>query len=177
MAQVDVFTTDRAPCWLLSEIRRLLDTAFSGEFSDDDWEHTLGGLHAVAFDDDLVVAHAAVVERTLAVGERTFRTGYVEGVATLPGREDAGYGSLVVGRVTDEVRRAFEMGALSTDRYSFYERLGWKRWRGPTFVRDGAEVVRTEDEDDGVMVLRFGPSADVDLTSSITCEARTGDDW
>jgi hypothetical protein len=44
-------------------------------------------------------------------------------------------------------------------------------------VRDGAETIRTEAEDDGVMVLRFGPSAPVDLTAPISCERRRGDDW
>ncbi len=50
---------------------------------------------------------------------------------------------------------------------------------GPTFVRDGDQLERgeDEDEDDGIMVLRFGASAEVDLTASITCQARVGDDW
>ena len=30
--------------------RALLDEAFGGDFDDDDWEHALGGMHAVAFD-------------------------------------------------------------------------------------------------------------------------------
>ena len=29
----------------------------------------------------------------------------------------------------------------------------------------------------GVMVLRFGPSAGVELTAGLACEARAGDDW
>jgi aminoglycoside 2'-N-acetyltransferase I len=79
--------------------------------------------------------------------------------------------------LTTVLRREFEMGALSTSRHAFYERLGWERWQGPTFVRDGAETIRTEAEDDGVMVLRFGPSARVDVTAPIACERRCGDDW
>jgi aminoglycoside 2'-N-acetyltransferase I len=75
------------------------------------------------------------------------------------------------------VRESFELGGLSTAHHHFYERLGWERWQGPTYVRDGDDVIRTEEEDDGVMVLRFGPSATIDLTAPITCEARPGDDW
>lgn len=52
----------------------------------------------------------------------------------------------------------------------------WERWQGPTFARDGAELIRTE-EDEGVMVLRFGPSESIDLRAPISCEARAGDDW
>jgi hypothetical protein len=44
-------------------------------------------------------------------------------------------------------------------------------------VRCGDDLVRTPDEDAGIMVLRFGPSAGVDLAAPISCEARTGDDW
>jgi len=66
---------------------------------------------------------------------------------------------------------------LSTGRHEFYQRLGWERWLGPTFVRRGEALVRTPDEDDGIMVLRFGRSRDTDLTAPIACEAREGDDW
>ena len=38
-------------------IRALLDTAFEGGFSDDDWDHTLGGIHTYARDDSGLLAH------------------------------------------------------------------------------------------------------------------------
>jgi hypothetical protein len=75
------------------------------------------------------------------------------------------------------VRREYELGALSTARHGFYARLGWECWQGPTFVRDGEHLIRTEDDDDGLMVLRFGPSAQVQLAAPITCAPRPGDDW
>jgi hypothetical protein len=75
------------------------------------------------------------------------------------------------------VRSTFELGALSTGLWDFYERCGWERWRGPTFVRHGDEIVRTADDDDGIMVLRFGRSGSADLTAAIACERRAGDDW
>jgi hypothetical protein len=37
--------------------------------------------------------------------------------------------------------------------------------------------VRTPEEDGGIMVLRFGATATLDLTAAISCEARAGDDW
>jgi aminoglycoside 2'-N-acetyltransferase I len=150
---------------------------FDGEFTDHDWAHTEGGWRVVALDGDVPVSHAAVVARTMDVGARRLRTGYVEGVATAPARRREGLGTRVMTEIGAIVRAEFEMGALSTGSWRFYQRLGWERWRGPTFVRDGEHLVRTEDEDDGVMVLRFGPSAGVDLGSPITCEARAGDDW
>lgn len=165
------------PSDALMAVRRLLDAAFDGGYSEDDWHNALGGKHIIVRDGEAVVSHAAVVQRRITVNGRTFRTGYVEGVATAPGLQGRGLGSLTMDEAGMVIRAGFEMGALSTDRHSFYERLGWQRWRGPTFVRDGDSLLRSEDEDDGVMVLPFGPSARVDPSAAIACEARTGDDW
>jgi aminoglycoside 2'-N-acetyltransferase I len=175
---VRVVTTAQASGDLLRGIRSVVSAAFGERFSDDDWDHTLGGTHVVVGDEDVVVSHAAIVPRTLEVGGRALHTGYVEGVATAPARQGRGLGSHVMGVVSDLLHREeFDMGALSTGNHAFYERLGWERWRGPTFVRHGSALVRSEDDDDGVMVLRFGASANVDLDAPISCEARAGDDW
>jgi aminoglycoside 2'-N-acetyltransferase I len=160
----------------LAEIRALLVEAFDGNFSEDDWEHTLGGWHVIARD-GAVVAHAALVERVLEIGGRFCRAGYVEGVATAPSRQREGLGSTVMRRIEELLEGEFELGALSTGSHAFYERAGWERWHGPTFVRQGDDVVRTADEDDGVMVLRYGSTADVSLALPISVEARAGDDW
>ncbi|CAN5290968.1 aminoglycoside N-acetyltransferase AAC(2')-Ic [soil metagenome] len=172
-----MFTTAEAAGGLLAQIRDLLVDAFAGDFSDDDWDHTLGGWHVVAVEGGAVVSHAAVVPRVLEMAGRRLRTGYVEGVATAPARQRHGLGSLVLAEVSGVLQGGYEMGALSTGLHDFYARLGWERWRGPTFVRRGPEAVRTPEDDDGVMVLRFGPSADVDLSAPLSCESRRGDDW
>lgn len=177
MPTVRRFATAVAPAGLLEEVRRLLDLAFDGDFDDDDWAHTLGGEHVVVDEGGVVVAHAAAVRRVLHVGDRAVATGYVEGVGTAPGRQGQGLGSLAMRELAGVIRRHHEMGALATGEHGFYERLGWERWRGPTWVRDGPALRRTEEDDDGLMVLRFGPSAGVDLTAPLSCEARAGDDW
>lgn len=46
----------------------------------------------------------------------------------------------------------------------------------PSFVRAGGRLIRTEDENDGIMVLRFGVSQDIDLTAPISSDWRPGDD-
>jgi aminoglycoside 2'-N-acetyltransferase I len=174
---VGVFLTPELSQSRLTEIRRLLDQAFEGRFSDDDWDHTVGGIHVLVADADAIVSHAAVVARVLEVAHHRFNTGYVEGVATAPDRQREGLGSLAMARLSTALRNRFAMGGLSTSRHQFYERLGWERWRGPTYVRDGADEIRTEAEDEGVMVLRFGVSRAVDLTAPLSCETRAGDDW
>ena len=159
-------------------IRRLLDQAFEGGFSDDDWLHALGGWHAVIEAPSLVIAHAAVVERELLVGGRRFHAGYVEAVAVAPARQRTGLGAAVTRAATDLVRERFDLGALSTGKWGFYARFGWERWRGPTYVRlaDG-RLLRSADEDDSVMVLRCRPSLDIDLEAPVACDERRGDSW
>jgi aminoglycoside 2'-N-acetyltransferase I len=176
---VDVVVADDAG-WdrdLLAGVREMTFAAFEGRFDEHDWAHTLGGLRVVALADGVPVAAGAVVPRTLLVGEREVGTGYVEGVATAGDRQGRGLGTAVMRAVAEVVRDRYELGALSTSAHGFYERLGWERWQGPTFVRDGEMLVRTEVEDDGIMVLRHGPSGELDLTQALTCEARPGDDW
>jgi aminoglycoside 2'-N-acetyltransferase I len=157
----------------LARVRALLLDAFGGEFTDDDWAHTLGGWHVLVGEE----AHAAVVERTIEIGGRALRAGYVEGVATAPTLQGRGLGSSVMRRVGELLRDRFDLGVLSTGSHGFYERLGWNRWQGPSYVRHGDRVVRTADEDAGIMVLRYGTTARLDLTQTITCETRPGDDW
>lgn len=173
-----VFRTEDAPQELLERARTLVFAAFDGGFSEDDWDHALGGWHAVVMDAQRVVAHASVIPRELTIGDRKVTAGYVEGVGTeLAGRGE-GYGTRAMTEIASIIRRDFEIGALSTEAHKFYERLGWERWRGPTYVRSAAGgLMRTKDEDDGIMVLRFGPSEGLDLTASISCDERSGDDW
>jgi aminoglycoside 2'-N-acetyltransferase I len=176
---ISVVSSDELSARELADLQQLMDEAFEGRFGPDDWTHCLGGLHVVARDGEhhSLVAHAALVERSLTVGGRDMRTGYVEGVAAAPARQRTGLGSEVMRTVGRLVHDHFDLGALSTGAHRFYEALGWERWQGETFVRRGDELIRTADEDDGIMVLRHGPSATLDLGLSICCDAREGDDW
>jgi aminoglycoside 2'-N-acetyltransferase I len=174
--QVEVVQTRDLPRRRLGELRQLLLSAFEGEFSDEDWNHSVGGWHVIVTD-DLLVAHAAVVARSIEIGTLPVRAGYVEAVATTPTRQREGLGSFVMQRTGQLLRSEFEMGALSTGRHTFYERVGWERWRGASYVRYGEELIRTAEEDNGIMVLRFGATLRLDLTQPICCQSREGDDW
>src|SRR4051794_21639118 len=82
-------------------LRALLDAAFAGDFSDEDWAHALGGTHAFVETEGAVVAHASVVPRVLDVGTLRLRAGYVEAVAVRPDRQGTGLGTAVM-RALDE---------------------------------------------------------------------------
>jgi len=162
-------------------IRSIMSDAFGSDederFTDDDWDHALGGTHFVLDVEGVIVTHAAVVERRLWVADRPLRAGCVEAVATAPERQDAGHGTLVMSNVTAWIRDRYELGCLGTGRQSFYGRLGWRTWLGPSSVRTADGLRPTPDDDGYIMVLATPSSPVLDLTKPISCEWRTGDVW
>lgn len=184
--QPDRLRLSRLPTHDLTEpditaIRELLVAAFGSDdderFTDDDWDHAVGGVHFVLELDDEIVTHASVVERELHVDGRPIRTGYVEAVATAQDRQGAGFGSLVIADVTAYIREGFEFGALGTGRHGFYGRLGWLTWTGPAFVRTTEGPLRTPDEEGYILVLPTPSSPPLDLAAPISCDWRPGDVW
>ena len=154
--------------------------AFAGDpepFTEHDWEHSLGGIHFILEDGGVVVAHASVVERELHVGDEPLRTGYVEAVAARSDLQRKGYGSTVMREVGEYLDETFPLGALDTGSNSFYARLGWVTWEGPTFVRTDSGLIRTEEDDGNVMVRLTATTAKLDLSAPISCEWRPGDVW
>ena len=166
----------------LEAVRGLVFTAFGGDrdapFDEADWQHALGGVHAVAELDGRVVGHAAVVPRALEIDGRPVRTGYVEAVGVLPELQLRGIGTLVMRAAAEHIAEVYDLGALSTGDQSFYERLGWRVWKGPTSVRRPDRAQPTPDEDGGIMVLVVPSTPDwLDLAMPISCEWRDGDAW
>jgi aminoglycoside 2'-N-acetyltransferase I len=82
---------------------------FGEEMTDHDWEHALGGMHAIGREAEQLVGHASVVQRRLLHGERALRTGYVEGVAVRADRRRRGYGAALMDPLERLVRGAYEL--------------------------------------------------------------------
>ncbi|HEX5948841.1 MAG TPA: GNAT family N-acetyltransferase [Actinomycetota bacterium] len=159
-------------------LRRLFEAAWADEgFTDDDWEHTVGGVHFLLEKDGRIHSHASVVERELHAGDRPLLTGYVEAVATWPAYRRRGFATAVMREVGAHIDRTFPLGALATGLPGFYEPLGWAVWKGPTFVRTEAGLLRTEEDDGGIMVRATPTSPPLDLSAPISCEWRAGDVW
>jgi aminoglycoside 2'-N-acetyltransferase I len=162
-------------------VRRLLWAAFDdvdGGMTEDDWSHALGGVHVLLERDGKIAGHAAVVERELHLDGRPVRTGYVEAVAIDPSYQRAGLGTVLMAEVSAVIAERYELGALATGSPGFYERVGWRRWAGPTFVRTGSGRLRTPDEDGGILVQATTSTPfELDLSTSISCDWRAGDVW
>lgn len=175
----EVLVTDRLDDRHSGAVRALLAAAFDGRFDDDDWAHALGGTHFLLENGDgESLAHASVVERTIRIGDRRLRTGYLEAVAARPGDQRGGLGSRVVEAASAHIQAGFELGALGTGRVRFYERLGWEVWPGPSGVLmpDG-DRLPTADDDGGIFILRTPLTPPLDTSLPIICEWRTGDVW
>jgi aminoglycoside 2'-N-acetyltransferase I len=177
MTEVRTAHTADLDAGTLRAARELLDAVFEGALDDDDWEHALGGMHALAWDGDRLVAHASVVQRRLLHGKRALRAGYVEGVGVSAERRGRGHGAAVMAAVERVIRGAYDLGALgATDQaVTFYTRRGWRQWKGELFALTPEGVVRTEDEDGAVYVLQAG--VPLDLLGTLTCDWRDGDVW
>ena len=161
----------------LEAARRLLHGVFEGDLSDQDWEHALGGVHALVWDGDELIGHGSVIQRRLLHGGRALRVGYIEGVGVRADRRRRGHGTAVMRALERVVRGAYDIGALgATDpAAAFYTALGWQRWHGPTSALTPTGIARTADDDGSVYVFEVGER--IDLTGELTCDWRDGDPW
>lgn len=184
--QVRRLATDELTSGELAIIHALMTVAFAedehGGFTDDDWQHAVGGTHFLLEDDDAhghrrIVGHASVVERDIHVGGRPLHTGYVEAVAIEPASQRQGLGSRLMAVVNEHVDAGFELGVLGTGSQPFYERLGWAIWPGHAFVRTEAGDRATPDEDGYIMVRRTPRTPILRDADPISCEWRPGDVW
>jgi aminoglycoside 2'-N-acetyltransferase I len=155
----------------------MLDVAYDGDFSDEDWQHAAGGTHVWVTGQHGLVAHASLVARTLVCSGKTLDVGFVEAVATTAAHRGQGHGTRVMGRIAELIREGYPLGVLSTGTHAFYEKLGWERWRGPTFVDGPSGRERTPADDGDVMVLRTPRSPSLDVDGDIVCDWRPGDVW
>jgi aminoglycoside 2'-N-acetyltransferase I len=161
----------------LRAARALLDEVFAGEMTDDDWEHALGGIHALVWEGPHLIGHASVVQRRLLHDGRALRAGYVEGVAVRADRRRRGHGGALMGALERVIRGAYDLGGLgATDAAArFYAGRGWRRWEGPSSALTPTGIVPTPEEDGSIYVLPVGPR--LEYGAELTCDWREGDVW
>jgi aminoglycoside 2'-N-acetyltransferase I len=162
---------------LLAEAHAMLVEVFEGDFDDHDWEHALGGIHTLAYEDGALVGHASVIQRRLLHGARALRTGYVEAVGVRREARRNGHASALMDAIERVIRGGYEVGALGASDMAipFYTRRGWLPWQGETYALTPDGPRRTPDDDDALYVLEL--STPLDRTGRITCDWRDGAVW
>ncbi|MEU6555795.1 GNAT family N-acetyltransferase [Streptomyces sp. NPDC046915] len=168
-------TADLDPAELRAA-RALLHDAFDGDFSDEDWEHGLGGMHALVHDDTGLAAHGSVVMRRARHRGRWLRVGYVEAVAVRPDARRTGLGGRVMGALERIVDRAYDLGALSAseDGAPLYTARGWQLWTGRIHALSPDGIVRLPDEED-TTYLRPALAGPPDPAHELLFDWRDGD--
>lgn len=161
----------------LRAARALLEDVFAGDFTDADWDHALGGVHALAYGGDELVGHASVVQRRLLHRGRALRCGYVEGLGVRADVRRCGTGRALMLALHAVIAGAYELGALGStgEAMPFYAGLGWQVWRGPLSALTPDGVVATQDAAGGILVL--SGAAELDLDAELACDWRDGDVW
>ena len=157
-------------------IRALLDLAYEGDFSFEDWEHTFGGKYFIGYLGDAIISHGSVVPRNMFIDGEAMTVGYVEAIAVLPSHWRQGFGTQLMQQITKFCQDNYELSMLSTDENQFYKRLGWCQFQGESFARTGDLEVRTFEEDEGLMLLH-GRGSQIREIQRTVCESRSGDDW
>jgi len=160
----------------LAAARGLLFSVFD-DMTDEDWEHALGGMHALAWDGAELIGHASVIQRRLVYQGRALRAGYVEAVGVRADRRGRGHGAALMAAAERIIRGAYDLGALGTTEKArgFYAARGWQPWQGPTSALTPSGIQRTAADDDAIYVLPV--SVPLDLAGELTCDWRGGDVW
>ncbi|MCV7102105.1 GNAT family N-acetyltransferase [Mycobacterium palustre] len=156
---------------------QMVGAAFAGNFSDDDWEHALGGMHAVIWRHGAIIAHAAVVQRRLLYRGSALRCGYIEAVAVREDWRGQGLVHALLDGCEQVIRGAYQIGAVSSSAQArrVWSARGWLPWRGPTSVLAPTGPTRTPEDDDAVFVLPVGIT--LDTSAGLMCDWRGGNVW
>jgi aminoglycoside 2'-N-acetyltransferase I len=163
------------------DARRMLVEAFRDgdgqtSFTDPDWEHALGGMHALICVRGALIAHGAVVQRRMIHGGVALRCGYLEAVAVREDWRGQGLATAVMDALEQVLRGAYQLGALHSSEAGrdLYASRGWLRWEGATSALGSSGVVPTPN-DGAVFVLPV--DVELDTAAEITCDYRDGDLW
>jgi aminoglycoside 2'-N-acetyltransferase I len=148
-----------------------------GEFTDADWEHALGGMHALICVRGVLIAHGAVVQRRLIHRGVALRCGYLEAVAVREDWRGQGLGMAIMDAAEQVLRGAYQLGALCSSEAgrAMYVSRGWQPWQGPSAVLSPTGVTPTPDDDGSLFVMPV--SVELDTTAELTCDWRPGDVW
>lgn len=155
----------------------MVTEAFAGDFSNRDWDHALGGMHALIWHHGAIIAHGAVVQRRLIYRGTALRCGYVEAVAVREDWRGQGLAVAILDACEQVIRGGYPLGALSSsDRgRRLYASRGWLPWCGPTSVLAPTGPIRTPEDDGSVFVLPVGVI--LDTCADLMCDWRDGEVW
>jgi aminoglycoside 2'-N-acetyltransferase I len=176
MYEIEAKNTSEFSAQDLDELRSMLLGVFGPRYDETAWEHCLGGIHFLLRYQGRLVSHGSLVPRRFVQAERELNGVYGESMATVKDLQGSGLGTVVAALATAHIRLHYEIGAFGASKYHFYERLGWRRWQGPTFVltQDGRAPAAP---DRGSVMALLPPDSTVDPAGDLATQWRSGDIW
>lgn len=171
-----VRSTDQLTQVELRELRSMLEETFGSRYDDVTWEHCLGGRHYLLRYQGRLVSHVSLVPRLFEQGDRSINGVYGESMATIPQLQGKGIGTIPAAVATADIRLNYELGAFSASKYHFYERLGWRKWAGQTFVLTKSGR-RPAAPDRGAVMALLPEGTTIDPYLDLTTDWRAGDIW
>ncbi|MEU9977839.1 GNAT family N-acetyltransferase [Streptomyces sp. NPDC051014] len=161
----------------LDAVHTLLHGAFGDDLTDADWEHGLGGVHALVHDEAGLAAHGSVVMRRARHRGAWLRVGYVEAVAVRADVRRRGLGGRVMAALERYVERAYDLGALgaSDDGAQLYSARGWQCWPGRIGALSPDRGIVRLAEEEGCLFVRPGLAGVLDPAHELVFDWRDGD--
>nr|ELR5114236.1 GNAT family N-acetyltransferase [Providencia stuartii]ELR5115371.1 GNAT family N-acetyltransferase [Providencia stuartii] len=155
----------------------LLVEGFDNDFSDDDFQHTLGGMHVIAYDQQKMIGHVAIIQRYMAMNNEPISVGYVEAMVVEQTYRRQGIGTHLMQHTNEIISSCYQLGLLSASEegQQLYSSVGWKVWKGSLFELKQRQYMRSIEEEGGVM--GWSANESIDFTASLYCDFRGGDQW
>ena len=176
MFETLVRPTNQLTTTQLSELRHLLEQTFGPRYDEVAWQHCLGGTHFLLRYNGELVSHVSLVPRLFEQAGRRLNGVYGESMVTIPNLQGKGIGTIIAAMATADILLHYELGAFAASKYHFYERLGWRKWAGPTYVADESGR-RPAAPDRGAVMALIPPGGGIDLSGDLTTDWRPGDIW
>lgn len=164
----------------LATAEALVRSTFGESFRAHDWLHGVDGVHVLVVEDGALLAHAAVVTRTLRHDGDVLSTGYVEGVAVRSDQQRRGLGHFVMDHAESIICTRHVIGALNAVESAapFYAGRGWQPWDGPTHADTPDGLVDTYDAADRIFLFTpAGAPRRFEKLKPLICDWRVGDLW
>lgn len=156
---------------------RMLYQGFDHDFTRDDFQHALGGMHVLAYDHQQIIGHVSIVQRNMAIGDKPITVGYVEAMAVLENYRRQGIGKQLMLATNKIIDDCYQLGLLcaSDEGVSLYQSVGWRVWNGSLYELNQGHYIHSIDEEGGIM--GWSNNQSIDFTQPLYCDFRSGDQW
>jgi len=135
--------------------------------------------HILVWIGDRLVSNVLWIERWLQIDDDPLLcTAYIEAVATDIEFRNRGLAGKAMRMAVETIAEdgRYDIAALSPSNAGFYERLGWKQWRGPLYARKQTGLVAMPDDEEA-MIYCLPTTPTLDLTCPISIEWRELEIW